>query len=130
MADFRERIKKEAERRPISISEIARRAGMPRSQLGNLLRKENPNPKSPTIETLKRIAGALGWSVGDLVDDKGKARPHNCAKELGLQDFWPISKKELGIITAARKLKGAGFDKAKLAKLGAVLDIIAGDKAG
>ncbi len=87
MANYRQGIRRALKKREISISELARRAGMERGQLGNLLRKPKVGSSaSTTISTLERLAAAIGCSVVEFFEDgRAASKPaHDCKKAMGL----------------------------------------------
>jgi transcriptional regulator with XRE-family HTH domain len=63
-----ERIRRHLEARSLSVSEVARVAGMSRQQVHRIASGDNPNPGVATVE---RIAGAIGVSMAELFGDEG-----------------------------------------------------------
>ncbi|MDL2262468.1 helix-turn-helix domain-containing protein [Bacteroidales bacterium OttesenSCG-928-I21] len=74
-------IKKEIKKRGLSVQEIAERMGISKIGLSQHINR------NPTIDTLKRIADAIGCDVSDFFDKKNEdilKCPH-CGKEINIK---------------------------------------------
>lgn len=61
-----ERITSIAQRQGVSLAALARSTGVPRTTLNRLVSSEGGNPG---LETLEKLAGALGVTVSQLLDN-------------------------------------------------------------
>lgn len=61
-----ERIASIAQRQGLSLAALARSTGVPRTTLNRLVSSEGGNPG---LETLEKLAGALGVTVSQLLDN-------------------------------------------------------------
>jgi len=62
--DVGQRIKRIRETQGMSLAELARKAEISKGYLHSL---ENQPPANPTLETLKKVADALGVTIADLI---------------------------------------------------------------
>lgn len=58
-------------KRRLSQVQLARLSGIPQAMISNI---ESGNTRSPRVDTLSKLAGALKCTVDDLIEDEDEGR--------------------------------------------------------
>ncbi len=100
MSRFGDHLRKLRQAQGLSLDDLASATGISRAYLWKLERKPDVNP---SLDRLRKLAGALGTTVGDLaVDTNDSEVPHAPASLLECQKAYDLTPEDLADLARIR----------------------------